>query len=219
MPKKILPDMEAFQFHIKHKLESWGFRSINKIEIEKDFKRLGLFSRNPKEGREEGFIFTSKNGLKVIVWTTFILQDEKARDEDLGWVLITNGDKVLYFAHPFRRTKNFAANLTRYAWIARWRVLNRPLCPDCNRLMDIARGKGIRARYWICTNRTKHKSAKATKISWDYGMPPKALSFLKAERAARRKYIVRRRKDGKLANVAPLIRSGMWTVSRKDNMV
>lgn len=218
MPEKILPTLVEYEKGIRDKLLELGFRSITKREVSNDFERLDLFSRNPKKGKEEGFIFYS-NGLKAIVWTTFVLSTETARDEDLGWVLIAKGDRALYFSHPFRRTKNFAENLLNYARIAKERVLNRPLCSECKRQMDIAQGRGIRARYWICTNWKNHENRKSIKLTWDAGLSKDNLAFLKKERDARRKYIAKRRKAGKNANVAPLIRSGMWRVRRSDNLV
>lgn len=216
MPCQILPDEEAFA-SFKQKLLALEFRELTNEEFFKSFKRLGLEAPRPLEGRETGFIFAA-NDLKVYVWTTYLSSARKSRDSDAGWVLIAEGDKARYFTHPLRRTKNFLLKLSRYAWVARWRVLNRPLCPQCHNYMRIAYGLALKSRYWRCDHKESHDPRRPIFISWDHGMPPKALSFIKRERKPRRKYRETRKKEGRPNNVAMLNRK-KWTKYRPENSV
>ncbi|MEK7558488.1 MAG: hypothetical protein AAB507_01525, partial [Patescibacteria group bacterium] len=168
---KVLPDAETF-VRFKKVLLKRGFREISPVEFRKDFQRLGLKAPSPREGREVGFRFWS-NGLEVVVWTTFLAGEGRAREEDAGWVLIKDGDKPLYFSHSLRRTKNFLRNLLWHAGIAKWRAEHRPLCPMCQKRMRIAHGKGIKSRFWACINPAFH--AKAVFLPWDHELPEWAL--------------------------------------------
>ncbi len=95
MPKKMLPSVADFE-QFSRDMQKYGFRAITKPEFFKSFQRLGLRAPRRRLGREAGFIF-SANGLNVYVWTTFLMAEQSARDEDAGWVLITKGDKAEYF--------------------------------------------------------------------------------------------------------------------------
>ncbi|MDP1689755.1 MAG: hypothetical protein Q8L52_00930 [bacterium] len=214
MPKKVLPSAEAFK-RFGQSLLRRGFRKLTRAEFKKDFKRLELEAPSPREGREVGFVF-SANGLTVFVWTTFLDWEEKARDTDAGWVLIKDGDKVKYFSHPIHRTENFLHNLLGYASAARLRVMNRPLCPKCRAYMNIARGKGLKARYWKCVRPAAHK--KAVSLSWDYGLPPAALDFLRPPRKKHAQYRKKLKAEGKKPGAALRRRKG-WKVGRSKNLV
>ncbi len=214
MPRQILPDEKAFTAFRK-KLLTLGFRELTSEEFSKTFKRLGLEAPRPQEGRETGFIF-SANELKVFIWTTYLSQEQKSRDSDAGWILIADGDRARYFTHPLRRTKNFLLKMVRHAWVARWRIIHRPLCPQCQRYMRIAYGQALKSRYWRCDNMRHH--AKPIFVAWDNGMPPKALAFLQIQRKARSRYRQTRKKAGKPNNVAMLNRK-KWPKRRPENSV
>lgn len=201
----------------KQKLLGWGFRELTSEEFTKAFERLGLKAPRPQESRETGFIFTA-NGLNVYVWTTYLNTEQRARNSDAGWVLIADGDNARYFTHPMRRTRHFFHRLSKHAWIARWRAVNRPLCPKCSRYMKIAYGRALKSRYWICKNNKRHDSHKAVFVSWDKGMPPRALKFLKSQRKVRAKYRKTRTRAGKLNHVAMLNRAA-WRKNRPQNAI
>lgn len=208
MPAKILPDAETFA-NFTVALFRRGFRRLSPEEFGKDFERLELSAPSPRKGRETGFTFTA-NGFTVLVWTTFLTR--KARNRDAGWVLIKEGDEVKYFSHPMHRTKNFLHNLIWHACIARLRVKNRPLCPKCHAFMDIARGKGLKSRYWQC------KRHKAESLPWDYGLPQEALDFLYPQRKQRARYRKKLRAQGKPQGTA-LKRRRKWKINRPSNIV
>ena len=219
MAKTVLTKDDFFKF--KEIVENnrgenqMGFRQITRLEIKSDFERKGLVSLKPKKGREIGFIF-SANGLDVRIWTTFLVDDLTPRPSDFGWVLITNGDKAEYYAHPFRRTKNFFTNILRYAWICRWKILHRPLCPKCHGYMDITRTKHLKARYWSCKN--KAHAGEKFREDWDCSLTvgSKTQKFLDKQRKIRHKYNAKRRKAGKEINVA-MRKRRMWVVTRPEN--
>lgn len=194
MPKKVLPDASGFA-KLEELLVSWGFRAISPSEVQKDFKRLDLKAPSPREGREAGFSF-SAHGLVVSVWTTWLQEEGRARESDAGWVLISEGDKNLYFAHPVHRTKHFIRNLARQAWIAKRRVQDRPLCPDegCKQFMDIVSGTALKSRYWRCGRKKLHADGKITRRNWDCALPPKAAKYVEAKRKQRDKNRKRREK-------------------------
>ncbi|MBU4351289.1 hypothetical protein KKH63_03100 [Patescibacteria group bacterium] len=215
MPKrKVLPDAEAFA-RFGNALLRRGFRKVSSVEFKKDFQRLGLKAPSPREGREVGFVFTA-NGLDVNVWTTFLEEEGRARESDSGWVLIKDADDTRYFAHPLRRTKNFLRNLLWHACIAKWRVEHRPLCSVCKNRMRIARGKGMKARFWKCVRPAFH--IKAVSLPWDYGLPQEALDFLRPLRKRRARYYAKLRKQGKKPGAALRQRIG-WKIGRPENIV
>lgn len=197
MPKRILPTEADFE-SLRSQLLEWGFREILSVEFSSDFKRLDLKAPRPREGRETGFLFFA-NGLTVRIWTTWLANEGRARQEDAAWVLIAEGDKVPYFGQPIHRTKFFVRNLLRRAWIARHKVLNRPLCPVCNQWMQIARGRAIKSRYWRCSK--GHKN-----LSWDHNIPPRAKRHLERSRRGRARHREKRREQGQPVRPAVLTR-------------
>ena len=215
MPKKILPTEQGIKY-FDCEMRKMSYRVLNRLEFRKDFVRLGLIAPRRKPGREIGYRFFS-NGLEAIVWTTFLVGQNKPREEDLGWALIREGDKVLYFSHPIRRTKGFIRKLLSYAWLVRHRVEHRPLCPECKDYMKVARGKGLKSRYWICMKKSKHKDGKPVFLDWDWELGPRAIKFLKKERKARRKYHQQRKKEGKSTDQAMLKRK-KWKTMRPENV-
>ncbi len=214
MPAKVSPDAEAFAAFRRAMLLR-KFREISPVEFKKDFQRLELKAPSPREGREVGFRFES-NGLLVNVWTTFLAREDRAREEDAGWVLIKDGDDTRYFSRPLSRTKNFLRNLLWHARIARWRAEHRPSCPVCKNRMSIAYGKGLKSRFWKCVRPTFH--AKAVSLPWDYELPQWALDFLRPLRKRRARYYVELRKQGKKPGAAIRRRIG-WKIGRLENII
>jgi hypothetical protein len=214
VPAKQLPDVQSFEA-FGRALAKRGFRKMRRTEFKSDYWRLALQAPSPREGRETGFVF-SANGLDVVVWTTFLEREGCARDEDAGWVLIKDGDTVQYFSHPHPRTKNFLHALLADAALARLRVLARPLCPVCGARMNITNGKGLKSRFWQCKRPDFHR--RAQNESWDYGLPPEALEYLKPIRKRRRKYRTELRREGKAPGAALQKRIG-WKAGNPHNKV
>jgi hypothetical protein len=172
---------------LERELLARGFRAISDVQFVSEFRRLGLIAPRPRIGREAGFTF-SRNGLVVRVWTTWLRREKILRDVDAGWVLITKGDSALYFSHPLNRTKNFFLNLFRQAWIAKFRVQNRPHCPDCNAFMEIVRGPELKERYWRCDRVERHGDRTARSYRWDIGLPEKAQAYIDGLRRERMRH-------------------------------
>lgn len=204
MPKKCLPESEAFS-KFEEDLKGRGFRKISNAEFLTEFQRLGLKAPRYRNGREVGYIFYA-NQYVVVVWTTWLEKEKVARDEDAGWVLIAEKDKVLYFSHPIHRTKNFLQNLLMQARIACWKVRHRPLCPECNNFMDIVRGRALKQRFWKCGHKELHENKTNRFRSWDYGLPEEAIQYLKTIRKKRRNYYADTRSEGKEPHQAMLKR-------------
>jgi hypothetical protein len=212
VPEKVLPDEEDFQEFKERMIINECFRMISKPEFASSFQRLGLSNPRKRLGREVGFTF-SASGLTVVVWTTFLDAEKCAREEDAGWVLIAEGDKVKYFSHPLMRTSGFFDRLLMHARIAKQRVLNRPLCPACHAFMEIARGKGLKSRYWICRNKSH-----TLWLPWDIGICANFVKFLEAERKARRRYRNKLKKAGKPTGQA-LLNRRPWTTAKPQNRI
>lgn len=212
MPTKVLPTADTFAW-LRTMLMKSGFRELSPVEFKKDFRRLKLEAPSPREGREAGFQFSS-NGLDVIVWTTYLIEQGYAREMDAGWVLIKDGDDPRYFK-MLHRTKNFLLKLFYYAVIAQRRAENRPLCDLCYKRMNITFGKGIKSRYWSCIDPSH---AKKVSKSWDTGLAPAALEFLKHERKRRARYLAQLRAEGKRPGGAIRRRKG-WTSGRPENKI
>lgn len=200
MPQQVLPAREDFDY-LKHELERLGFRQLSSLEIVKQLTHLGAVAPRPRRGREVGFLFFA-NSLAVTVWTTWLAKESEAREEDTAWVVIVQSGTAEYFSEPVHRTKNFVANLLRRAWVARWRVLHRPLCPGCAQWMSIARGRGVKARYWRCDNRSGHKDGRIVFLGWDHGLPPRAQRYVESLRRRRAKYRAQRRLLGQPTDLA-----------------
>ncbi len=186
---------------------------MSHIEFRRDFERLDLRAPSPREGREVGLQFFA-NGLQVVVWTTFLIGQDYARDQDAGWVLIKDGDRARYFK-IFHRTKNFLHRLGCYAVIAKERAVLRPLCPKCRRRMNIVYGKGMKSRFWGCTSRSH---AEPAWLSWDHGLPEAMLKFLKKDRRNSARRRAQSRAEGKSPGAAIHRRIG-WIKGRPENAV
>jgi hypothetical protein len=214
VPEKQLPDVASFEAFGRALIKR-GFRKMRRTEFPQDYWRLALKAPSDREGKETGFVF-SANGLDVVVWTSFLEREGHARDEDAGWVLIKDGDTVQYFSHPHPRTKNFLHTMLVHAALARLRALHRPLCPVCSARMNITNGKGLKARFWQCKRPEYHR--KPQNLSWDHGLPPEALEYVKPVREARRKYRAKLRKQGKEPGKALQLRIG-WKAQKPQNAV
>lgn len=204
MPKKCLPSAEDISGFEKE-LVVRGFRRISSVEFAKQFQRLSLVAPRPRVGRELGYIFYA-NQYTVFVWTTWLEKEQVAREEDAGWVLIAEGDKVLYFSHPIHRTKNFMHNLLMQARIACWKVRHRPLCPECHNFMDIVRGRALKQRFWKCGWKELHADGKNRFQSWDYSLPEDIVKSLRPIREKRKKRYDALRAAGKEPHQAMLNR-------------
>jgi len=186
LPKKVEFGVKDFQY-LSQELRKWGYKEILLDEF---FNWLRKLRQNPlsqkrfrlKKGQETGFEFCA-NGLRAVVWTTWVRKEGRFRDSDQGWAGITSGDGkyLLYCSHPLNRTKNFPINLLRQAWLCYWRVKNRSSCPQCGGLMDIGKGSTGKNRkvscpecgalmtfddrgYWVCYASGEHK----TRLLWNY---------------------------------------------------
>ena len=211
MPKKQLPNSSDFNY-LRKEFKLLGFNEISKGEFRQRINRLGLKSPRSQKGREAGFYF-KENGLTVTVWTTWLEKQGQARESDAGWVVISEDGledaKAVYFSHPIHRTKNYIINLLKQAWIAQWRIKNRPHCPQCKGFMKIVRGRAIKSRYWRCANKQKHQTRTVVNLDWDNSLPPKAKEYLTKLRHKRTQYKNRRKQEGKTINQS-IINRNPW---------
>jgi hypothetical protein len=201
VPKQVLPTPEQFQSFREALLER-KFYEKSARELCDRYSRLRLIAPRPVEGREIGFVYF-ENELTVVVWTTWLVGENRARDEDSGWVIILdeNGDKC-YTSRQFRRTQNFLPRLLMEAKIARARVRTRPKCWECGVFMKIVHGRGMKSCYWRCARRLNHKGEAAHSLSFDHGLPQEALDYLRPKRKKHRREIKKLRKAGKKPFVA-----------------
>ncbi len=215
MPKKVLPTQEDF-LNFSIQMNALGFKKVSTKQFQNDLYRLDLQPPRHKEGREVGFEYFANN-LRVKVWTTFVEEWGEARSEDLGWVLITKNDKALYFAHPMRRTKNFFVNLLSYAKACKERIEHRPCCPEktCRRMFVIKKTKhgGV---YWACSNTELH-GVKVPRASWDHGLSPESIAFMKVERAEAKRYREKRIENWQSVGQAKVIRK-KWIIKNPNNL-
>ena len=196
-----------------------GYHKITRNDSSRTFTRLKLLPPRPIEGRETSYRYTN-NGYTVILHTTYLELEKKWRDTgtDIGWNLIVEGDKEKYFARPFQRKKGFILKFLRYAWVSKWKVDNRPLCPDCNSYMHIHRKKGTRQYCWICLNSKRHSDHRFTSLCWDHRLPKKATEFVKIRRAYTKRYNDKNRKAGKVVVPAAVIRK-KWEIGSPENLI
>ena len=184
MPAKALPTPETFAA-FQAKLEELGFRKATPAQITATLRRFGLRAvRGQRSGRETGFVYAA-NGLEVWVWTTWLENAQTARESDQGWTLIAKpGERrPLYFARPMNRTERFLWRLGMRAEVTQWKVAHRPVCKKCGALMEIALGKHLKDRYWLCDRIADHKDRKPSSRYWDdVGLPAHLQAFLDDER-------------------------------------
>ncbi len=206
MPKKILPAAPAFEA-FEMQMRQHGFEALSEAAFRANLRRLRLRAPSPRPGREAGFTF-SANGLTVWVWTTWLRAEQRAREVDMGWVVIARGDIALYYARPMLRTKNFLDRLLKWAIVSQWKVSHRPHCPACNALMDIVRGPKLKDRYWRCDLIGQHPDHQPRSYRWDLGLPEELQTFVDTERAVHLRYVAQRIAQGKQPHAAVLRRKG-----------
>jgi len=207
---------------IEHQFLSMGFRENTKFDSARLFERLNLIPPRTITGREASYIYKSHaqgNNYAVIIHTTYLKASKKWRDKgtDAAWCLIAEGDKAKYFAKPFSRTKGFILKLLRYAWVTKWKVDHRPLCPQCHYLMDINRKIEPRQYYWICRNNLRHDVDAPVFEPWDSGLPLKAAKFVSIRRAYTARYHKKLKKEGKVVTPARKIRNP-WEIKNLENL-
>ena len=196
MPAKVLPTPEEFE-EFSQKLLNLGFYKSYARELCERFSRLRLIAPRPIEGRQLALVYFN-NDLTVVVWTTWMPDEQRFRRQGSGWVIILDEkEDVVYSSRPKRRTKNFLYRLFMYADIAHSRVLGRPPCPECTKLMRIVHGKGMKSTYWRCRRRLDHKGERARSLSFDIGLTAEQIVFLKKERKIRARYLKSVRESGK----------------------
>jgi hypothetical protein len=216
MPRKVLLTETGFnELAAKFTGADMQFRRIPNGEFFHDKERLGLIGPGTKTGVQEKFIFYER-GFKVVVLTTYIPKLGTCRLSDCGRVIILKGDQIVYMSRDIRRTKNFATRLLRYAWIAKWKISHRPLCPECSAHMDIAHKK-YRQQFWICTRKESHSNDKNARRDWDYELPKKAKKFLTGVRKESEKYRTKRKKAGKIP-FAGLRKRKTWKRTKEKNI-
>ncbi len=194
MPKKALPTPEDFR-QIENYLLRHGFESPPPEHLLKE-RGYRLVPPRRVDGRETPFVF-KKNGLEAWIWTSWLRNENRARENDPAWAIIVQNDTLRYAREPIKRTAKFKERLMNWAWIIWQRVSGRPICKECGLFMDIAYGRGIGARFWKCGNIHRHTSGKVISLDWDFNMPPKAKKLLEARRRAKEKYRKERRAQGK----------------------
>lgn len=186
MQGSISPNPQGFEWFCEI-MQKYNFQKIGSKQVRKDFYRLGLEKRFRRlESVEVGFAYASPCSDYVVkVWITVRKDNGQLRKlgTDVGWVIVTQGDELIYCARYFLRSnKKFFLNIARYAWISKWKIDNIPLCPyeNCRRQMEIRRKTNTRQYYYCCQNSDVHK--KNQTLSWDYGLGPKAKNFLSIRR-------------------------------------
>ena len=195
-----------------------GYRKVTKYDSRKIFARLGLSPPRPVVGREASYRYTH-NGYTAVLHTSYLESEKKWRDTgtDIGWNLIIEGDEEKYFARPFQRKKGFILKFLRYAWISKWKVDHRPLCPACSAYMDIHRKRGTLQYFWACLRKEKHDDKNPVFLSWDFKLPPKALGFVKIRRSYATRYNIKNKKIGKII-IPAAVKRKRWKIDKPENL-
>lgn len=215
---KFVLSYEDFLF-LERMLLNMGYRKITRYDSRKNFIRLNLSAPRPIVGREASYYY-SHNGYTVILHTTFLEKEKKWREgsTDVGWNLILAGDKPVYFAKPFSRTKGFILKFLRYAAISKWKIDHRPLCPECKAYMAIFRKAETRQCCWACFNKTRHAGGVPKFESWDYELSPEDIKFVSIRREYTKRYHDKNKKEGKTPTPAAKIRKP-WEIGFPENRI
>lgn len=186
MPKKVLPTPEEFD-QFEREMLSRDFRLVTYADIKRDNLWHRVHRKGPGES-EVGFIYPVKSGLTVYVWTTWLREKESVRDMDAGWVLITEGSKILHPGRPIHRTKNFLNKLLERARINKWRINHIPLCKTCHMPMRLVHGQVIKSRFWECRRFGQHgPDFRRRTLSLNDGMPESTRKRLEKDSRIRAK--------------------------------
>lgn len=216
--KKVKLTKEDFLF-VATILLDWGFKKITRLASANTFRRLDLSAPRKIVGREVGFVYVSENGYKVIVWTSYLEEEEEWREvgTDICWVLISEGDRAKYFAKPLARIDGVIMKLLRYAWVSKWKVDNRPHCDECDDYMHIHRKKNTRQYFWICKKDDHHEDHKPRFKSWDFKLPPKAKEFVTIRRDLTKKYKEFNEKNG-ITPTPAAVKRKKWPIGKPHNV-
>lgn len=216
MPALQMFSPEKFQMFSDY-MKLKGFNAYYPKDFKIDKERLGLVSPRKKTGSQVKFYYT-KNGLTLVVCSTFDPIANEALPKRNGWVLIKEGDDKKYFAHPFYRTEGFLRRVYYYAIINKCRIDNRPVCPRCKKFMDIVHGKGIKSRYWKCSNPNHEVETK----DWDHGLKKWMKDYLETIRKARakqkKKYEITQAEKGKVV-IPAVLRRLPWEMQNPQNKI
>jgi len=216
LPTRYEPTAQEFAKFVHELVDVRFFAPISRSDFWQDKARLGLKPpRRKREGPTRGYEYHFR-GLRVRVWTTWLIRENRVSDTGSGWVLILDGDRIVYSSHPLHRTKNFLNRLLMRAKIARARVRNRPICPIHKCWMVMCHRRGVmKSLYWGCPR--IHPSGKMVWASIDDGLPKEAMRFLRPSRKKSEKYRRVVRRQGKDPFTA-LKRRRAWKISRPENI-
>jgi len=227
-PENVHPEKTKFVLSeddflfLERMLLDMGYREETTTYSKRLFERLNLIPPRAITGKEATYIYKSReqgNNYTVIIHTTYLKASKKWRDKDTdaGWCLIAEGDQAKYFAKPFLRTKGFILKFLRYAWVTKWKVDHRPLCPQCQDFMHIVKKVEPRGYYWICRNNVRHNEDKPVFSPWDFGLPLKASKFVSIRRDYAKRFHAKNKKEGKVVTPARKIRK-IWEPKKPENL-
>ncbi len=188
MPIKVEPTPIQFIAFVRV-MEKHNFRMLSAEEFRQRMRGKHLRDPRKRPGREIGFIYEA-NGLEVWVWTSWLMEENKIRDVDLGWVLISENGVSKYFSRPARRTRFFFTRLMWRSWIAGWRVENLARCKVCDRTYTIVRGPHLGQRYFKRSCYCIRTKENPRTLSWNHNknlMPLEAQRFLDSEEKSKRR--------------------------------
>lgn len=204
-------------------LRNIGILRVKPKEKSEDIFRLGLQAPRMIKGSEVCYRYSNKE-YTLKVWPSYVPEEQKFRavGKDSGWVIITQGDELVYSTKPMKRTtrEDFIMKILRYAWVNKFKIDNIPLCPckDCNGRMFIFRKKGTHCYMYACNKAENHHDGKWRFRSWDYGLKEKSKAFLEIGRKATAKYKAKMKTLGKNPIPAAIIRK-KWISVNKNNII
>jgi hypothetical protein len=161
MPQKVLPVTEAFMKWVDRVKERYNANHLvgDQVMMLLQSKHLPSFiaSKRNKPGVED-CIEIIVGHLVIHCWTTYVSAMGAARDEDLGWVVMTDmryPKKPCLYSFPIRRTEKFLDRLE--AWLkAFWEIANHwhVPCVKCKEdpIIRLARNGKMHAVTYACPN-------------------------------------------------------------------
>jgi hypothetical protein len=213
-------------------LISLGYRKLLKSEWDSIYERLRPESDKKTKGKEVTYVYTNSiTMLTVVLHTTYVEAwgEWRGNGEDIAWNLITEGDIAKYFAKPFKRPTDekdvdkFIKDYLRYAWVSKWKVDHRPLCPCCSAYMIIYRKSNTRQYMWACFKNEAHPEndhgeREPQFLGWDHSLGPKAKDFVEIRREITKKYKERCKREGRNPRPAAKLRRG-WKIRNRQNLM
>ena len=184
-----------------------NFTYITGKELREKIPASNLFNKITVMDDEAFFIYEARGLMMVArciyleVQNSFIPKGRKGAAK--VYIVDMESQDVVYASKMFyRRSRRFWSDLGNYAYIAKLKIVGRPIC-GCLKDMNIV-FRVTNQVYWVCRERSLHRDNQNVTLQWDIGIAKVFTDFLKIARMRNRKYLKKLSKLIKEFGIAPV---------------